>query len=260
MAKKFKPSTTATHSGSLKSAHPPAQGGSSSSSKIKAFSTSASAPASTKPPAPRAISRGHPQDEEEITSLGDILRGKKRFDIGFIDVSPSSDSLEGASVIYYAISLLTISDIITNEYDHVQHAATINLLKSMEGHPSFGGGVTSPDVELLINQIESADPNTETNEDNLGVQWGHEQFKNWRAPLTSWAAIGYPGMARRLIAAMVKTAKVSRQLCQLKGEMPPNTCLADCYLQEAGELLWDLWVKANGVSLSHYIRLRTFFF
>ena len=68
----------------------------------------------------------------------------------------------------------------------------INLLKSMEGHPSFGGGVTAPGVALLIHQIESADLNTETNEDNLDAQWGHMQFKNWCAPLTSWEAIRSP--------------------------------------------------------------------
>lgn len=112
---------------------------------------------------------------------------------------------------------------------------------------SFGGGATAPDVESLICRIESADPNTETDEDNLGSQWGHKQFANWKTPLRSWNAIGSPETACRLIAAVIKTAKVSRQLCQLAGGSPAG-CLADCYLQEMGEVLWDLWKKSDAVS------------
>jgi hypothetical protein len=114
---------------------------------------------------------------------------------------------------------------------------------------SVGRGVTTPDVEFLIHRIETADPNDETNEDNLGAQWGHAQFANWRVPLTSWEAVGSPGIARRMLAAIIKTANVSRQLCKLNGESS-SACLADCYLREAGQVLWGLWKKSGGVSHS----------
>ncbi len=125
---------------------------------------------------------------------------------------------------------------------------------------SFGHGTTTPEVESLIHRIETADPNGETNEDNLRAQWGHSQFANWRAPLTSWEAVGSPEIARRLFAAIIKTANISRQLRKLDGEPSPAVCLADCYLREAGQVLWDLWKKAGGVSqpFSHIFIFLTF--
>lgn len=128
----------------------------------------------------------------------------------------------------------------------MEYAAIVNLLKLMMLDTTFGGGITAPDVESLICRIESADPNSENDEDNLGSQWGHKQFTNWRTPLQSWGVIGSPKTARCLIAAVIKTAKVSRQLCQLEGGMPAG-CLADCYLREVGEVLWDLWKKSDAV-------------
>ena len=109
------------------------------------------------------------------------------------------------------------------------------------------GAVMAPEVELLICRIESADPNVEADEDNLGPQWGHKQFAGWKTLLQSWDAIGSPETARRLIAGVIKTARVSRQLCRLMGDVPA-ACLADCYLREMGEVLWDLWKKSGGVS------------
>ena len=132
----------------------------------------------------------------------------------------------------------------------------LDLLASMQLAESFGHGAATPEVEQLIQRVETADPNAETDEDNLGAQWGHTQLTNWRVPLTLWEAIGSPEIARRLLAAIIKTAKVSQQLCKLDGE-PPATCLADCYLREAGEILWDLWKKSVGVSqpFSHILFL-----
>jgi hypothetical protein len=131
----------------------------------------------------------------------------------------------------------------------------LNLLESMKlTGESFGQGHTSPEVQYLIQRIETADPNTETNEDNLWEQWGHTQFASWRASLTSWEAIGSPGTARRLLASIVKTAKVSQRLCELSGKQSrAASCLASCYLQEAGCILWDLWKKSGGVWLCSHV-------
>ena len=117
---------------------------------------------------------------------------------------------------------------------------------------SFGHGATTSEVKLLIHRIETADPNGETNEDNLGAQWGHAQFANWRAHLTLWEAVGSPEIARRLLAAIIKTVNVSRQLRKLNGEPSPGACLAECYLREVGQVLWDLWKKSGGVSHSRH--------
>ena len=75
---------------------------------------------------------------------------------------------------------------------------------------------------------------------------------NFRAALSSWEAIGSPENACHLIAAVIKTCRVARELCrdleannQAKGST--NSYLGDMYLGQITEHLWDLWKAAGGV-------------
>ena len=114
-------------------------------------------------------------------------------------------------------------------------------------------------VKLFLEQIESANPNSgEFDEDDLGISWGHQQFRGWQAKLNSWEAIGSPGNARRLIAAIIKTSCVACQLChelemQNRSMSTPTLYLSDSYLWEIAEHLWDLWKGAGGVGMRHSI-------
>jgi hypothetical protein len=117
-------------------------------------------------------------------------------------------------------------------------------------------------VLQFIETIESADPNSGGfEEDDLGVSWGHNQFRGWRDQLSSWQAIGTPDTAYRLIASILQTCSVARELCKKeeaarrKNDQDALRYLSDSYLQEITEHLWHLWTTAGGVStqLTHII-------
>jgi len=121
----------------------------------------------------------------------------------------------------------------------------IDLVCSMKLTPNFGNS-TGPndDVETFINTIESAYPSTdEYGEDDLGIMWGHKQLGGWKDHITSWQAVGTTETALRLIASILKTYEVARQLVPDGG----GRFISECFLQEITEHLWILWKEAGGV-------------
>jgi len=123
----------------------------------------------------------------------------------------------------------------------------------MELNPTFTNIPMAETVKHFIDGIESADPlSSDFDEDDLGVSWGHRQFQGWNATISSWEAIGSPQGACRLIAAILKTCRVARELCRdleaiNKAEGKTTSYLSDMYLEQITEHLWDLWIVAGGV-------------
>jgi hypothetical protein len=142
------------------------------------------------------------------------------------------------------------------------NTVAIQLLDSLHRNPSFGGGAPSVNVAQLIDRIENADPSDpELEEDDLGQQWGHAQFKGWSACLCTWQDIGTPDIAFTLIAAFIKTSKVARYLCQQDNiNVEGKSILSDLYVAELTERLWELWQNANTVSTKYSSRLSQLIF
>lgn len=118
--------------------------------------------------------------------------------------------------------------------------------------PMFTTGAPSPEFLQLLERVENADPNAfKDDEDNLGSSWGHHQFTAGSLTLTSvilsWASVGSPSYACRLIAAAITTTHVARWLC--RNDPHISFFLSDNYMAKAGELLWECWRRAGGVSL-----------
>jgi len=61
--------------------------------------------------------------------------------------------------------------------------------------------------------------------------------------LVLWSAVGNVGTTFQLLAAAVKTAKVAQQLCFTQGIS--GSCLADAYIQNIFELLWNCWYDVS---------------
>jgi hypothetical protein len=124
--------------------------------------------------------------------------------------------------------------------------AAQDLIVSMNINPMFSSGAITENVELFIQGIETADPNSPGfDEDDLGVSWGHHQFRDWRGVLATWEVVGSSENAWRLIAAIIKTCCVVRELCQdlemqnkSKGQV--TMYLSDAYLEQITEQLWEL--------------------
>jgi hypothetical protein len=132
----------------------------------------------------------------------------------------------------------------------------LKLLQELNYECSKHNGIPSADILQFIDRIELADPSAEDNEDNMNLSWGHSQFTSGglscSAVLVSWSAVGNVGTAFRLLAAAVKTAKVARQLCFTQGIL--GSCLADAYIQNIVELLWNCW---NDVSFLLLVQIFT---
>ena len=130
------------------------------------------------------------------------------------------------------------------------------MLKALEQNPTFRSNSDEPSFGVLefIKYIDHAEPTSfEFEEDDLGVSWGHKQFQGWRKQLTSWQAIGTPDTACHLIASILQTCSVARELCQEeeasrhKNNLGSIQYLSDSYLREITEHLWHLWKMAGGV-------------
>jgi hypothetical protein len=139
-----------------------------------------------------------------------------------------------------------------DEFPSIRHA--IDLLKAMEANSSFGAGATPILTTDFLSRIESASPAAPNlSEDDTGASWGHHQFTNGtmtiKSVLTSWESVGSTAMARKLIAAGIKTCKVARHICFNNG-ISTSSYLADAYLSNVIGQLWDLWIAAGGVSLT----------
>jgi hypothetical protein len=159
------------------------------------------------------------------------------------------DSLQGQNrficfhtFIKYFFRLLTAQ--FKSEFKHIP-GDTLNLLQELNHEYSKHNGIPSANILQFIDRIELADPSAEDNEDNMNVSWGHTQFTSGgltcSSVLVSWSAVGNVGTAFRLLAAAVKTAKVARQLCFTQGISEKRAYLADAYIQNIIELLWNCW-------------------
>lgn len=134
--------------------------------------------------------------------------------------------------------------------------ALTDLLNSIIANPTFTTSAPSPTFLEFLCRIETADPKAfeGTDEDNLGASWGHYQFTAGKLTCTSvidsWASVGSPLFACRLIAAAFNTSHVARWLCR---DMHPQPwLLSDSYIAKVGELLWGCWIAAGGVSIIYH--------
>jgi len=136
----------------------------------------------------------------------------------------------------------------------------------MESSPKFKVGKSSDDFTAFLARIDSADPNeSNLSEDDLDASWGHYQFTagclTCTTVLTSWDVVGGSSNACNLIAAALKTCKVTRHLC-FEHNITTTSYLSDIYLENVVSKLWDLWKSAGGVRisrwLSHQIRIDPF--
>lgn len=143
-------------------------------------------------------------------------------------------------------------DLLTAIEPPLQCEVMVDLLNSIVANPTFS--VADPSHKFLefLERIEQADPKTFKNddEDNLGACWGHSQYTSgplkYHTVITSWADVGSPLYARRLLAAALTTSHVARWLCQ---EIHPQPLfLSDNYLTMIVEHLWECWRLAGGVS------------
>ncbi|KIL66942.1 hypothetical protein M378DRAFT_159870 [Amanita muscaria Koide BX008] len=162
-----------------------------------------------------------PEDEQPPSSNAAAV-----LDVAFVKVDAGFENLKGIMMSQYP-----------------SNDAAIKLLNALCSNPSCGCSAPSNSIIQLISHIESADPNNpELDEDDLGLSWGHAQYKGWSTYLRTWQDIGTPETACSLIAAFVKTSKVARYLCQQKNiDIEGKTLLSDSYLTELTEKLWQLW-------------------
>jgi hypothetical protein len=84
-------------------------------------------------------------------------------------------------------------------------------------------------------------------EDDTNAQWGHKQLSGtWKGILTDWDAVGCCDIATRLLAALLKTCRVARYICSER-RIRATSYLADMYLDQIIDHLWELWKAAGGV-------------
>lgn len=121
----------------------------------------------------------------------------------------------------------------------------------MEAHSDFKHQEPSPKVIAFVQRIEDANPGAELEDDNENEGWGHYQFTagnlTCSTVLCDWESIGNTSTACRLIAAAIKTCKVARAMCELRG-VQPTSYLSDMYLNIVIDHIWNAWIAAEGVS------------
>jgi hypothetical protein len=127
----------------------------------------------------------------------------------------------------------------------------IDLLRAMEAHPDFGAGTTPILTSTFLSRIEDSDPaDPNLSEDDTGSSWGHYQFTSGsmriKSVIQSWECVGSTATACKLIAAALKTCKVARHIC-FEQKINTTSFLADAYLSNLIDELYDVWVKAGGV-------------
>ena len=118
----------------------------------------------------------------------------------------------------------------------------------MSAQPLFMPGETSPDVNALLEHIQSTHPDLlDIDEDNVGQNWGHYQFTagglTLSSSLTTWHDIGSVETALKLVAGALKICQEARRMCA------PGTSnfISDVYLSNTLEHLENCWVGAGGV-------------
>ncbi|KAF8345702.1 hypothetical protein F5887DRAFT_1074116 [Amanita rubescens] len=160
----------------------------------------------TSPPSEAAL-----RDKDDTEDSGGQTRedgGAGIIDTSYIQVSATHDNL-------LRIFNTTYSECKSGMY----------LLVSLHDSPPSG----SPPSEMVkgfLQVLETANPNSGSfDEDNMGTNWGHAQFSNrWSRVLQTWEDVGSPEVARRLIAAMIKTAQRNEKG---KGKATADTDSAD---------------------------------
>ncbi|KAF7986438.1 hypothetical protein HWV62_31193 [Athelia sp. TMB] len=189
---------------------------------------------------PAAFSRGpstHHSPKPTTSTLLDSTSIARTVPIDFLRpcaVDPSCENL---------ISLLS------SMQPPLQGTAGVDLLNAFMANPTFPPLEPSSKFMEFLERIEMADPDAfADDEDNLGSSWGHYQFTAGALTCTtvidSWAAVGSPVYACRLIAAALTTCQVARWLC--RDTRPEPYYLSDDYLVKVTEMLWRCWMSASG--------------
>lgn len=146
-----------------------------------------------------------------------------------------------------------MAEIISSEYPDLPDA--VDLLHALNTNPTFMTGQPSPTFSAFLQRIETATPTPSDDEDDTRESWGHAQFTAGSMTCTSvldtWASVGSPGFAYRLIAAALTTCRVARWICMTHPDAAPMPAfyLSDNYLNEVCRLLWAAWKSAGGVCL-----------
>jgi hypothetical protein len=136
--------------------------------------------------------------------------------------------------------LIFLIDILAKEYPLIKESGP--LFDAFKLLPHFSVGSPSAELERWIGDIDVADPNDPSfDEDNHFEQWGHHQLSLSSPALTSWTIVGNVETACRLVAALVKTCKVAREICRVNERNPGTSFIADVYLDRIIETLWKVW-------------------
>ncbi|XP_006458881.1 hypothetical protein AGABI2DRAFT_141571 [Agaricus bisporus var. bisporus H97] len=133
-----------------------------------------------------------------------------------------------------------LGEILSNNFPSIKNSSLrFDVFKLS---PNFSAGSPSNEFERWIQAINAADPNDPAlDEDNNFEQWGHQQLSLALPQLTSWTIVGSINSACRLIAALVNTCKVAREICQVNQREMSTSFIADIYLDRTIETLWKLW-------------------
>lgn len=125
-----------------------------------------------------------------------------------------------------------------------------DLINAMEADPKFCWNEPDPVIINFLTTIETADPAAcATDDDELSSAWGHDHYRAAgfiaeQLP-RSWAEVGNTDVARRLIAGVINTTQVARQICKQK-KLPAPSFIADLYLEMIIERIWNAWKAAGG--------------
>lgn len=160
----------------------------------------------------------------------------------------------------HPLTFTSVTDIITSEHPDLSSLAdATELLHALNANPMFTTEQPSSNFSAFLHRIETTVPAPTDDEDEICQQWGHIQFTagslTCRSVLDTWASIGSPDFAYRLIAAALTTCRVARWQCKAQLSTIPTFYLSDSYLNETCELLWSAWKSAGGVSLNSLIWL-----
>jgi hypothetical protein len=139
-----------------------------------------------------------------------------------------------------------------DEFPSIENA--IDLLKAMEANPNFRAGTMLILTTNFLSRIKNASPAApDFSEDDTGISWGHHQFTSGstttKSVFTSWESVRSTVIACKLITTRIKTCKVACHICFNNGIIT-SSYLADAYLSNMVDQLWDVWTTAGGVSLT----------
>jgi hypothetical protein len=128
-----------------------------------------------------------------------------------------------------------------------------SFLLSMSKQSSFKQGEPSPNVTMLLERIQFANPGSSgIDEDNQAQNWGHYQFTaggiSPSSALTTWQDFGNVATAFKLVAAALKICQDARAMCA-DTEMPPDF-LCDVFFNQILERLEKCWVGTGGAITS----------